>query len=456
MKPRTKNEKEVTRLSALLPAVSAPQFKWVRSHLFENEGYYNKGEVYCSCCGHVFNADKGTEKAVCPSCGNELTIKKSRRVNVNMWNYFTIITTFKGWQIIRNFKVTKRGTKETKTADGFYYIGGEWRKGKADCHMSYEFHEIGQCWYNAQGEEVLMGVGKVAFSCWQSDIWRHEDLSVKKNDEYIFSANADKIYPRIQILPTLKRNGFKVLNQCIPAIVRTLLRDNRAETIFKAGYYDLFMRIALEHLNIDSEERWDALKICMRNGYTMGNYRIEDKSRWNDYFDYIDCLVDIGKDIHNAHYVCPDDFKKAHDWAMKKAEDARAMQKNEMYIKHHEKFFSLLIEGNGITIFPLKSVGEFKLEGKDLHHCVFARKYYEKNDSLILTARDEHGERLETIEVNLNNYKIIQSRGKHNGMSIRHADIVKLMEDNMNEVKRLARAKTDKPKKKPARVRQAA
>lgn len=444
MKPRTKNEIIVDKLSKSLPDVSATQFKWVRSHLFSNVGYYNKGEVYCSCCGHVFKADKGTEKAVCPMCKNKLTVKKSRKANINEWRYLTILTTFKGWQIVRNFKVSKKGVRCTKTNDGYFRnADGTWVKGNIGGGLYYEFHEVSQCWYNAQGEEVIMGVGKVQFGAYFEDIWRHEPLSIKRNDDYVY--NAKVVYPRIKLLPKLKRNGFKLIDDCIPMVIQTLLKNNKAETIFKAGYYDLFNRVAKGHIDFEKEGRWDAFKICVRNHYTLDNYQPAERwntNKWGDYFDYIDMMVELGKDIHNAKYACPADLKKAHDKAMDKVENIRALERNEEYVKAKHKFLGLRIAGCGITIRPLQSVMEFLDEGKKLHHCVYKARYYDRPQSLILTARDEKDDsRLETIEVNLTSFNIVQSMGKFNKSSEKHDEIVKLMRKNMGKVKRLANAR---------------
>lgn len=462
MKPRTKNEIIVDKLSKSLPDVSATQFKWVRSHLFDNNGYYNKGEVWCSCCGHTFKADKCGNKAVCPMCGNTLTIKDSRKQNVNEWHYFTILTTCKGWQVVRNFKVTKRGTRTTaKTADVYYMNdGGVWCKSKTEGDMmTYEFHEVTQAWYNNDGEQVIMGVGKVAFSSFQEDVWRHEPMSIKHGDNYIFSGHV--VYPRIKLLPKLKRNGFKLIDECQPAVIRALLCDIKAEIIFKVGYYGLFERVCKGYINMSKEGRWDAFKICMRNHYTLDGYESLYHNKWCDYFDYIDNLVELGKDVHNAYYACPADFKKAHDTAMHKVYEIReqkrleeqrkkAIAEEDKYKKAKGKYLGLDIVGKGICIMPLQCIDDFYHEGKALHHCVFANKYYEKENSLILTAREYiGGKRLETIEIDLNTFTIIQSRGLNNLPSDRHDDIVKLMNDNMSKVKRLSKTKTKKAKKEP-------
>ena len=35
------------------------------------------------------------------------------------------------------------------------------------------------------------------------------------------------------------------------------------------------------------------------------------------WFDYLDLLGDEGKDLRNAHYVCPDNLNSAHDFIWK-------------------------------------------------------------------------------------------------------------------------------------------
>lgn len=82
-----------------------------------------------------------------------------------------------------------------------------------------------------------------------------------------------------------------------------------------------------------------------------------------------------------------------------------------------------------------------------MHHCVFVNNYYAKADSLILTARDAEGKRLETIEIDLKDFRIVQSRGVCNRNSPKHDEIVKLMTDHMGEVRRLAKPKTKKQAK---------
>ena len=53
MKPKTKIQKKVARLSANLRPISATQIDWAYRHCIEHIGYRTKkGNITCSDCGH--------------------------------------------------------------------------------------------------------------------------------------------------------------------------------------------------------------------------------------------------------------------------------------------------------------------------------------------------------------------------------------------------------------------
>ena len=77
-------------------------------------------------------------------------------------------------------------------------------------------------------------------------------------------------------------------------------------------------------------------------------------------------------------------------------------------------------------------------EGNAMHHCVFACGYYDKDSSLILSAKDRAGNRVETIEVSLKTYQVLQSRGVCNSNTQYHDKIIQLVNDNMNLIRQVA------------------
>lgn len=69
-----------------------------------------------------------------------------------------------------------------------------------------------------------------------------------------------------------------------------------------------------------------------------------------------------------------------------------------------------------------------------MHHCVWANAYYLKENSLILSATI--GRRhVETVEVDLQTLKVVQSRGVCNSNTEYHDRIVSLVNSNMNLIR---------------------
>ena len=201
--------------------------------------------------------------------------------------------------------------------------------------------------------------------------------------------------------------------------------------MYKTGYYQLRYK--------------PSFNICNRNRYI-----IRDASMWND---YISLLSYFHKDLHNAKYVCPKNLKAEHDRLLRKKNEIEARQRRKRdrikaiqkekqlkediasFYNRMERFFGMEIKGNGITIRPLESVTQFYKEGKAMHHCVYANRYYRRSECLIMTAivGEKHAE---TIEVNLKSFQIVQSRAVCNGTSEYHDCIIRLVEKNMSLIKK--------------------
>ncbi|MDE6436628.1 MAG: PcfJ domain-containing protein, partial [Muribaculaceae bacterium] len=93
---------------------------------------------------------------------------------------------------------------------------------------------------------------------------------------------------------------------------------------------------------------------------------------------------------------------------------------------------------DNVVISVISSVADMLAEGEAMHHCVYGAGYYRKKDSLILSARDKDGKRLETIEVNLRTFQVEQSRAVCNKTSARHHEILDLMQKNMHLIRAAA------------------
>lgn len=104
------------------------------------------------------------------------------------------------------------------------------------------------------------------------------------------------------------------------------------------------------------------------------------------------------------------------------------------YIRKKSAFLNLVLTDGQITVKVLQSVDEFYEEGKAMHHCVYTNAYYNNENSLILSARID-GKRIETVEVDLQMLKVVQSRGVCNQNTEYHDRIVNLVNSNMNLIR---------------------
>lgn len=423
MKPKTKNEHEVFRLSQGLPKLTKAQKAWIVRNAVPATAYgyrlidmfkvgkESKPWAWCSNCGHEF-VDDHVDR--CPMCGAKFTkheYKPQKRVARSKW-YTTIVTTCHGWQVSRHYLVSHECRHE----------------GQKSYHYAQECVQI---WTNDKGEQVIM-----ARPCkpmqWYYDVWNFgkpmtiQHKTQRRGYKYDIHPHAIKV---CRVLPIIHRNGFNG-NFCDTRpdmLFKLLLTDNFAETLYKCRQYSMLELYSRTGVNMAS------LKVCVRHGYI-----IKDADMWRD---YIVMCEDLGKDVRNPKICCPADLNAAHDHVQKvkeRKDRERKLEQQRKTITSNEadyamrmgKYLGIVIKGAGITIKPLQSVMDFFEEGQAMHHCVFARAYYKDKGSLILSARDMNGVRIETVEFDLKTGRVHQSRGKFNKLTDKHDTIVRLVEEN--------------------------
>lgn len=93
-------------------------------------------------------------------------------------------------------------------------------------------------------------------------------------------------------------------------------------------------------------------------------------------------------------------------------------------------YFGIVIQDGDIEVSVQNSIEVYKTEADFMHHCVFQCEYYAKPDSLVLSAHDRDGKRIETVEFSLTEGKVIQSRGIRNTNTEHHDRIVNLVNAN--------------------------
>ena len=425
MKARTKLQQQIYSMSQRLAPISERQKEWAFWHCFNHYGRRTrKGVVSCLECGHEW-LDRSVEPGpcVCPSCGRTIEVVETRKRHFQREEaYFCILTTRGGNQVIRIFDTYASRCVGHKA----------W----------YGCNEVVQLWITPDGKVVVIARTRAMMPVYL-DRWNWtSDLEVRPF-QMSYDINPGFIYPWKQVIPVIRRNGFRgdLLGISPLCLFLALLNNSRAETLFKAGQFQMFTHEIRSQVCSD-EKYWPSIRICMRHGYV-----IQDASMW---CDYIDLLRYFNKDVLSARYVCPQNLQAEHDrlerkkreWLRKEAlqrQMQQAQAAEEQFRELKSRFFSISFADDTIRVRPLQSVAEYLMEGQLMHHCVFTNNYYSRPESLILTAQigEQH---IETVEVSLETFQVVQSRGVCNRPTAYHDRIINLVERNMEQIRKCASA----------------
>lgn len=116
------------------------------------------------------------------------------------------------------------------------------------------------------------------------------------------------------------------------------------------------------------------------------------------------------------------------------AQRKKAMENESLFREMKGKFFGLSFTDGLIVVSVLESVDEYYKEGNALHHCVGQSEYYLKPKSLVLSARIDN-KRIETVELSLETFKVLQSRGLCNQDTEFHERIISLVQKNVRKIR---------------------
>ena len=430
--------------------------------------------VWCTHCGAtlVYDQDllvnkleelfegKGPAKITCPHCGQTLWRCRFIENGVGHKVYRDYTYTMKAevhgdWQVLR-----------------YYYVDYECRLGKPS-EMGRPI-EVVRRWYNVRhgGRQVVWSVGRLGCCIYSSrcDLNLNAPISLKDEDRgrvgmgayygtvsYRIDIDGDAIVSGSQWHPLLKRDGLHGIGTLnllhIEAYDAPLVfKTPPLITLYKARRYKLASYYAGSRDNDFAKIRadWPSIKVALRHGYD-----ISDPGLWHD---HLEMLRELGEDTLSPHWICPDNLRLAHDQAntrvlrlrrQKKAEEDRKKEaaEEEKYARHIAAFRDLRISGKGVVIAVIPSVEAVRQEGEHMNHCVFSMAYYNKPTSLLLSARDEGGNRLETVEFSLATGEVLQSRAVCNGTSPKHKQILAMMKAASDQITDAwKRAKAERPK----------
>lgn len=445
VKRMTKVQREVLALRPKLDRRWRSKVSPARDE-FMQHGWYSRSRslVWCEQCGRTHHDEfpamgpalcLNEDEYVCPHCGAHLIVHE-----VDVWSkkpqYTAIeygyVTNVAGWTVLRVFYV------ERMTQIGH--------------RPHYDVHEVWQRWLGDNGKEVILTKNyhrSPYYFRWdfasEWKVGRHNGGCsgyFVSNDMY---SGYGVTIGQMDVSPVLRRNGWRDewadLRVDMFAFWKLLLTEPMAEECAKHGQEQV-VKYWVKMCNKPFIEKWiHAVRICIRN-----HYKITDAPMW---FDHMELLEHYGRDTHSPHYVCPADLQREHHrLVMREQREQAAKELQEQigtieqaepeYTKRRGMYFGCVFGNGDIVVSVLTSVRAFFEEGAMMKHCVFTNRYYEKDDALILSARDHRGNRLETIEVNTRTWQIIQSRGFCNSATDAHDAIIRLVNENMNILKQVA------------------
>lgn len=423
MLPRSKRQVRVCELAKGLRDLSelGSFRKWAFDKCIDHIAYRTRMWTNCLSCGHVWPTESMThKKETCPGCKRKVTVDTTRKKKNHQFARFAYLERVEEFQVIRYFEVNSRQ--------------------RAAEEPSFYVTELMQHWIidNKNFEIISQVVGGMGLAY---DHF-HGSLSLRnKKDLWKYSSRVVRIHPNSDIDPLAVRNGFtKKLQNIEPASLfkcltyRDMYNSNRLETLVKAGQMSLVNAEMSE--SSYSYRYWPSIKIAIRN-----NYLVKDARTW---FDYLSQLEQLGKDLHNAKYVCPRDLHNEHNRLTKKIRELdrkRNLERKRKELAHDEaeykksksRFFGIAFSDGELEIKVLESVQEFIEEAEAHKHCVYSNSYYRKDHSLILSAKI-NGQPVETIEISLSEFSIVQSRGLANKDTEYHKRIIDLVNKNMQVI----------------------
>ena len=424
MKPRTALEKRVESLSRMLKGLTSAQTAWGLSHLVPHYAIYwtRSRKAVCVDCGHRW---KGEKPSVCPHCGAKLTVKEDTRQKVfSDTFYYGIVQKVREFTVLRIIFVQHTSRLDT---------------GK----HSACFNEILQHWLDDTGHDTIRARRIAMFPYYRACPYSLDsEMSLKRDrDRYgyrnsYYHIEPDGYYPRMSCSPLLKRNGFlNDFHGLLPEdVLSSLLADNRMETLWKTGRYNL-ARLYLGGEKQRIINYWKPLMRCP-------SLPSDDTAIL---LDFMDLLEYFHKNPLTYCYPDMSGIRKEHDRLLRKKEaieesirldEIRKKEQDKLAIlESKSKYFEITFGNDRMIVLVLKSLEEYKTEGDFQHHCVFTNAYYGKKDSLILSARmkDKPDNPVETIELSLVNGQVLQCFGKCNSFTEYHQEILDLVKANSKQ-----------------------
>lgn len=191
MKAKSRFDRQVSASNARLTAISPKAIDWAYRNLVQHWAFRTpSGETACGECGHKFHHKGKSSFVKCPECGRLLKIKDTLKRKIGESTYFSTLETIDGLQVQR-----------------VSLLSVTYKKGKPKSVASVE---ICRLWLNANGLTTGTSKNRTLGHYLDSFNWASPiELKSGISETHVIISNT-YIYPRLTLIPELRRNGMGI------------------------------------------------------------------------------------------------------------------------------------------------------------------------------------------------------------------------------------------------------
>lgn len=142
-----------------------------------------------------------------------------------------------------------------------------------------------------------------------------------------------------------------------------------------------------------------------------------DRVSVSDLIDYWRMAEELKEDLGDPRIMWPQRISTTHDQAVERINEIEDAKEAEGFAERFAALEGYSFEQDGLLIRPAKTKGEFREEGKALHHCVatYAARHKAGMTAIFFIRRvDEPNRPYYTLEYNEKNGLVCQNRGLNN------------------------------------------
>lgn len=387
------------RIRHLEPVLTNKQKNSILSS-FHITGFIQRNRAFCDVCG---SKSKFTDpqKIVCPNCGTITHILEYSRYR-NYEYYFMVYSYIDDIQILSIYELNQRVEKRKP--------------------HELSIRLISSLYLSTGGKFALKTVGH---SSWTGR-FSNKDLKLvnfqpRFRHRYIRIFNTYMPSKGNYIHPFFKKRGLtKEITSGRYNILYALRQNNsKVETLIKNDFYrDFIIKSDLSYIT-KCEKYFDQIKLAIRHQYYPANIPV--------FFDYIENLKQLGRDIYSPKYLFPNNLALEHArlvnviaYKRRKKEQARVLkelQENEIAYKARVakllNFSYTHTEAKTVYTFEfINTITELQTLSKHVYfNCAFENEYY-KEDYLFTIKKNNFYYGMSLISENYPN--VLHLLGIHN------------------------------------------